>query len=104
LPVILVAHANHEPLGTIALRPFFADDPMPETPWVRQLYVFPAHRGRGVDRALIRGIEEAAVERGFGTLHAATHRIEPLLVRRGWEVFRRTLHGGEPMALLRKPI
>ena len=101
-PVVLVAHAAGEPLGTVALRPWFGEEPMAETPWVRQLYVFPRHRGRGVDRALLQAIEEAARERGCAALYAATNRIEPLLVRRGWEVFRRLEHDGGPMAWLRK--
>lgn len=87
LPVVLVAHAGGELLGTVALRPWFAEEPMPETPWVRQLYVFPRHRGRGVDRILCAEVERQAAVLGFATLHAATNRIERLLIRRGWEVF-----------------
>ena len=102
MPVVLVAHGGGEPLGTIALRPWFGDEPMAETPWVRQLFVFPPHRGRGIDRALIAAIERSARSLGFARLHAATNRIEPLLVRRGWEVFHRIDHEGRPMAWLRK--
>lgn len=102
--MILVAHDGREPLGTIALREYCADDPMPESPWVRQLYVFARHRGRGIDRLLIGAIEDAARERGFTTVHAATNRIETLLVRRGWSVFRRVDHEGEPMAWLAKSL
>jgi GNAT superfamily N-acetyltransferase len=104
LPIVLVAHAVGRPLGTIALRPYFAEEPMPESPWVRQLYVFPEHRGRGVDRALCDAIEDAARARGFRTLHAATNRIERLLARRGWRVRRRVEHEGEPMAWLAKEL
>lgn len=103
-PVVLVAHDCGEPLGTIALRRYFAEDAMPETPWIRQLYVFPPYRGRGVDRALMAAIEEAARQRGFGVLYAATDRIERLLARRGWRVVRRMEHEGEPLAWLRKDL
>lgn len=104
LPLVLVAHDGTVPLGTIALRAWFADEPMPETPWVRQLYVFARHRGRGVDRALMAAATEHARRLGYVTLYAATNRIEPLLVRRGWEVFRRVDHHGEPLAWLRKAV
>ena len=105
LPLVLAAHADGDILGTIALRPWFAEEPMAQTPWVRQLYVFPGHRGRGVDRALISELERRAAGLGYRDhLYAATNRIEKLLVRRGWEVFRRVDHEGEPMAWLRKMV
>jgi len=104
LPVVPAAVDGDRLLGTVALRPWFAEEPMRETPWVRQLYVFPEHRGRGVDRALVSAIEGCALSLGYRELYAATHRIEPLLRRRGWDVFRRIEPPGEPMAWLRKVI
>ena len=104
LPLILVAFDRELVLGTIALRPYFAQEPMDETPWVRQLLVLPAHRGRGVDRALIAAVTARAMALGFDHLHAATNRIEHLLVRRGWEVFDRVERDGEKFAWLRREI
>lgn len=104
LPAVLAAVERDRLLGTVALRPWFAEEPMQETPWVRQLYVFPEHRGHGVDRALIAAIEVHARGLGYRQLYAATNRIEPLLRRRGWEVFHRVEPPGEPMAWLRKPV
>ena len=104
LPAILVALDGDELLGTIALRPWFAEEPMGQTPWVRQLLVLPPHRGRGVDRALITAVTARAMALGFDRLHAATNRIERLLVRRGWEVFDRVERDGERFAWLRREI
>ena len=102
LPLVLVAHALGEPLGTIALRPWFADEPMAETPWVRGLLVFPRYRGGAVFRALEAAVERYASAYGYPCLYAGTTSIERLLVRRGWKVFRRIDHEGEPMAWLRR--
>lgn len=105
LPAILVATGPAgEVRGTIALRPYFAAAPMAETPWVRQLYVFPEYRGRGVYPALADAVAQRARDLGFGRLYAATNRIEPLLRRGGWEAFRRVTHDGAPMAWLRKSL
>jgi len=104
LPVILVAHEADQARGTVALRPYFGDDPMPQTPWVRQFFVFPAYRGRGVDRALAAAIERRALEMGYERLYAATNRIERLLLRRGWESFETIEHEDGPMVWLRKII
>jgi GNAT superfamily N-acetyltransferase len=104
LPAVLVATEAGHAVGTIALRPWFGDDAMEETPWVRQFLVLPAHRGRGIDRLLAAAIEERARELGFTHLYAATNRIERYLRRGGWEVFRRIEHGGAPMAWLAKSL
>ena len=100
----LVAFEGDDLQGTIALRPWFAEAAMDEGPWVRQLYMFPRHRGRGIDRLLGAAIERRARDLGFTWLYAATDRIEPLLVRRGWQVYRRVEHDGRPMAWLRKKL
>ena len=104
LPVILAAHEAGEVLGTVALRPYFGEEPMEHTPWVRQFFVFPRYRGHGIDQALGRAIEAEARRLGHAHLFAATNRIERLLVRRGWEPFHVVDHEGRPMAWLRKPI
>lgn len=104
LPLVLVACQRGAPVGTVALRPYFAEEPMPETPWVRQLLVLPAHRGLGIDRALVAAIEERARALGYPRLYAATNRIERLLARRGWEAFRSIEHEDGPMAWLKKDI
>jgi GNAT superfamily N-acetyltransferase len=104
LPAILVAAEGDVLFGTIALRPYFAESPIAQTPWVRQLLVLPPHRGRGIDRALIAAVVERARRLGFDHLYAATNRIERLLVRRGWEVFDRVEVDGEKFAWLKKEI
>jgi GNAT superfamily N-acetyltransferase len=104
LPVVLAAFESSRVLGTIALRPWFADTEMRESPWVRQFFVLPQYRGRGVDRLLGAAIEDHARKRGFPWLYAATNRIERLLARRGWEIYRRVEHDGKPMAWLRKSL
>ena len=104
LPLILVAFEGDTLLGTVALRPYFAEAAMPQTPWVRQLLVLPPYRGRGIDRALIASIAERAKRLGFTDLYAATNRIERMLVRRGWKVFDRTEVDGEKFAWLTRAL
>lgn len=104
LPVVFVAHDRGTALGTISLRPWFAEEPMAESPWVRGLLVFPEFRGGAVFHALESAVETYAREAGFTYLHAGTTSIERMLARRGWEVFRRVSHGGEEMAWMRKPV
>jgi GNAT superfamily N-acetyltransferase len=102
LPMVFVAHDNGRPLGTVSLRPWFAEEPMPESPWVRGLLVFPEFRGGAVFRALESAVEAYAHESGFSHLYAGITSMEPMLSRRGWQVFRRLSHEGEDMAWMRK--
>ena len=104
LPHVWVALDGARPVGTIALRPWFAEEAMDETPWIRGLLVERGYRGRGVDRLLIAAAESAAQRLGHRVVYSATTRIECLALRRGWEVFRRLEHDGAPMAWLRKPL
>ncbi|MGZ5084142.1 MAG: GNAT family N-acetyltransferase [Usitatibacter sp.] len=104
LPIVFVAHDRGAPLGTISLRPWFAEEPMAESPWVRGLLVLPRHRGGAVFHALESAVEGYAREAGFTHLHAGTNAIERSLARRGWEVFRRVPHDGGEMALMRKAL
>ena len=104
LPIVFVALVGGEPAGTIALRPWFAEEPMQESPWVRGLLVLPEHRGGVVFRALESAVERYAHACGFPVLHAGTTSIERLLARHGWHVFRRIDHQGHAMAWLKKPV
>lgn len=104
LPRIFVAHEDRRALGTVSLRAWFGEEPMPETPWIRGFYVVPERRGTGIDRLLARAAEDAALALGFTTLYSATTGIENLAVRRGWKVFRRIDHAGEPMAWMSRAI
>lgn len=44
---------------------------------VKRMYVVPAHRGRGVARAVLAGLEEAAAARGWTTLRLETGPRQP---------------------------
>ena len=104
LPQVFVALDGERVAGSIALRPWFDDVPMNETPWVRGLLVLPPYRGGPAYRLLAHAAENAARSLGYGTLYAATTSIEALIVRRGWEVFRRFERDGEAFAWLRKAL
>lgn len=102
LPAVFAAVAADHVIGTVALREWFDETPMEHTPWVRGLWVAPAHRGRRVDRLLMRAAEDEARAHGFDRLYAATTSIERLGERWGWTAFHRLLHKGEPMVWMFK--
>jgi GNAT superfamily N-acetyltransferase len=104
LPLVLVAHEGGVAVGTIALRPWFGEEAMAETPWVRGFWVRPDRRGAGIGRRLLAAIEHEAWTRGFRRLHVATTTIEATFLHHGYKVFHRVDHGGDPMTWLRKDL
>ena len=71
--VVLVARdEDGTPLGCGALRAL--GDGVAE---VKRMYVTPAARGRGVSKAVLAALEEAARERGWTTLRLETGPLQP---------------------------
>ena len=71
--VVLVARDDDgAPLGCGALRALDAG-----AAEVKRMYVVPAARGRGVSRAVLGALEEAARERGWTTLRLETGPLQP---------------------------
>lgn len=104
LPRVLVAFRDDEPLGTVALKRWFGEEPMAETPWVRGLFVFPPARGHGVGRALLGAVQREARELDYEWLHAATTTAEGLFMHLGWQLFAHREHEGQTMGWFRQSL
>jgi GNAT superfamily N-acetyltransferase len=104
LPLILVAHDGDRAVGTVALRAWFGEEAMAETPWVRGFWVRRDRRGRGIGRQLLVAVEHEAWVRGYRRLHVATTTLETTFVHHGFKAFRRLDHGNEPMTWMRKDL
>jgi ribosomal protein S18 acetylase RimI-like enzyme len=65
---ILLAEADDEPVGVVAVQPL-NDDGVCE---MKRLYVQPAHRGKGLGRRLAKAIIDAARDLGYDTMRLDT--------------------------------
>lgn len=88
VPSLLVALDGNEPIGSASL---IAHD-LPDReelwdlwPWLSGVYVVPDHRGRGVARALVGAVEQAARHLGATRLYLYTQTAGGLYERLGWE-------------------
>ncbi|MGY2001554.1 GNAT family N-acetyltransferase [Blastococcus sp. SYSU DS1024] len=70
--VLLARDDDGTPLGCGALRAL--GDGVAE---VKRMYVVPAARGRGVSKAVLAGLEEAARSRGWAALRLETGPLQP---------------------------
>jgi predicted N-acetyltransferase YhbS len=98
-PLVLVASAGQERVGTVGLvaeGPLAVDVP---GPWMEGLYVVPHRRGRGFGAALAR----AAMARAAGerAMYLVTAGLEGFYARLGWTVLATCPYPGGIATLMR---
>ena len=101
VPCVLVALAGAEPLGSaslvrcdMAIRPEL-------TPWLAQLFVTPASRGRGVGAALVNAVARRAERCGFKRLYLYTSGELPRYYERlGWVARERVTYLGRERVVM----
>ena len=86
LPIVWVAHANGQLLGTASLRVHDLEGREDLTPWLGGVFVGSHFRRRGIGVALCATVENAARSRGIQTLHLFTLDKQAWYSRLGWSV------------------
>ncbi|MDA8051201.1 MAG: GNAT family N-acetyltransferase [Rhodospirillales bacterium] len=100
-----VAHGAYGvPAGTASLTPRGLDSRADLTPWLANLYVPPAYRGRGHAQRLVAAVESAARAARVPTLWLVTRSAAPLYARLGWQPVGPTLFHGDPATLMRRDL
>jgi GNAT superfamily N-acetyltransferase len=102
IPVMLVAHDNGKPMGSVQL----INDDMethPElSPWLASLYVHPEYRQQGIATRLILEIEETARQLGFDQLYLFTEDRDSFYKKLGWRELFREIYYGESVTVMQK--
>jgi GNAT superfamily N-acetyltransferase len=91
-----------ELLGSASLVADDMNGTAPYSPWLANVLVLPAARGRGVGSALISAIEEKAKLRGLPALYLFTEDQQALYRRRGWLLWEESVFEGKIVSLMRK--
>jgi predicted N-acetyltransferase YhbS len=100
-PLTMVALAGQTLVGSAALVCQDMKDARPElTPWLADVFVDPARRGRGAGSALVAALVAKARALGIETLHLYTPDQEPLYARQGFVVREHLDYRGERVALM----
>ena len=106
LPIQVVAVLNGAVVGTAALKLHELRDRFPELQnWLGSVYVSPAARGQGIAGALVRHVEQLAVDRGIAVLHLQTERLDGgLYARLGFEPMEQIEHRGLAVLVMVKAL
>lgn len=103
LPISVIAMEQGRAIGCGSL---LADDEVDAWkdfgPWLGNLWVDPAHRGRGVGRILVDTLTDLAQHAGAVRLHLVTDNAADWYARMGWESLGDASVHGHTMTVMRR--
>lgn len=102
LPLTLAAFIDGEPVGCASLRDKDSVDWDPSTtPWICNVYVSEAARGRGVAKHLCNALAREAAHMGFSNLYlAASDKKAGLYQKLGYEIYKTVPHPHDDQNLM----
>ena len=102
LPRHFVALVGDRPVGTASLVARDLVSRPQLTPWLANVVVDPAWRGRGAGTALVRAVEDEAAASGTSILYLHTTTAAPLYQRLGWQRLEQAPDGGGMVLVMRR--
>jgi predicted N-acetyltransferase YhbS len=100
LPITFIATAGPELLGSAMLIHHEMDTRPQLTPWLAGVFVAPAHRRRGIGRALAEHVITEAAALGFATVYLFTPSAEHFFSRLGWSIVEHTTYRDTDVAIM----
>lgn len=105
LPATLLAlDDNDQLLGSASLVRDDMDGTQPFSPWLANVLVLPAARGRGTGAALIRAITDMARAQGHPTLYLFTTDRQDFYTERGWMPLLSCIHHGKTVSIMHRSL
>ena len=100
LPITFVASSGDELLGSAMLIAHDMDTHPQHSPWLAGVFVSPAHRRRGIGRALSEHVAREAARLGFTTLYLYTPSAHDFYARFGWSILERAHYRGTDVTIM----
>lgn len=100
VPKMFIAVDGDELLGSTAIDRNDMDTLPHLTPWISDVYVNPAFRGKGIGTALVRHAMEYARNKGVRTLYLYTPGQEDFYTRLGWKRMTRDIYHNHPVSVM----
>ena len=103
-PIMLVAHNNKTPLGSVRLIDNDTDTHSELSPWLASLFVYKDYRHQGIGTALIKEIEKAAVKLNFKTIYLYTEDKQAIYQKQAWQIFANEIYYDQAVTIMHKPL
>lgn len=100
-PLMVVAEVDGVAAGSASLVAQDMDTHPELGPWLANVYVDAAQRGRGLGRLLVRRIMDEAARLGLAHCYLFTHDQADFYAGLGWEALATEDYHGEPVTLMR---
>ena len=100
IPMMLVAHENDRPLGSVRLINNDMDTHLEWFPWMASLFVHKDLRGKGIGTSLIKAIEQKARSFGYDKLYLFTEDQHALYKKLGWQILVNETYYGENISVM----
>ena len=100
LPISFVASSGDELLGSAMLIAHDMDTHPQYSPWLAGVFVSPAHRRRGIGRALSEHVAREAARLGFTTLYLYTPSAQDFYSEFGWSTLERAHYRGVDVTIM----
>ncbi len=94
IPTTLIAHDQHQFLGTVTLVKSDMSKRPQYTPWLASLWISPAHRGKGIGARLVNELEELACSSEITQLYLfAKLSLRSFYEQLGWQCIEEDVNG-----------
>jgi predicted N-acetyltransferase YhbS len=100
LPITFIASSGAELLGSAMLIHYEMDTRTQYTPWLAGVFVAPAHRRRGIARALAERVVREAAARGYLTIYLFTPNAQDFFSQLGWSIVEHTRYRGTDVTIM----
>ena len=100
LPITFVASSGDELLGSAMLIAHDMDTHPEFSPWLAGVFVSPAHRRRGIGRALSEHVAREAWRLGFTVLYLYTPSAQDFYTGFGWSTLQRAHYRGTEVTIM----
>lgn len=100
LPISWVVVFEHQVVGTASLLAHDMQTNRELSPWLANIFLAPAVRGKGLGKWLVQQVMSEAQRLGFSQLYLFTENQTAFYRHLGWQIFKTERYSGKPVTIM----